>query len=110
MSKKSEELALQLGHETAMTTLTAQKDKIAALSAEDRLHWWIGFVTAAMGAARASVGEPAFRALRRSLTDEVELQEAVIDSLRKAYATGGLDLQKTGTYTAGVFGRTKKKA
>jgi hypothetical protein len=65
MSEQSEEKALRQGHECAMSALAAERERIACLNPADRLHWWLGFVAAAMGAALSSVGEPAFRKYTR---------------------------------------------
>jgi hypothetical protein len=110
MSRNSEDQALQAGHDCAMAPLSAQKNELAALSQGDRLQWWIGFLTAGMGAAQVSVGEVAFRALRRSLADELdrEIDDIALALLRRLQAGGGLDLLKTGTYTSGFeFPRRK---
>lgn len=98
MSEQSEEKALRQGHECAMSALAAERERIASLNPADRLHWWLGFVAAAMGAALASVGEPAFRVLRSALGEE---QEDV---------GSGTRLRKKGTYIKGVLTQTKKKA
>lgn len=98
MSEQSEEKALRQGHECAMSALAAERERIGSLNPADRLHWWLGFVAAAMGAALASVGEPAFRVLRSALGEE---QEDV---------SSGTRLRKKGTYIKGVLTQTKKKA
>ena len=69
MTQLTEEQAIEQGHECAMAALTAQKDNIASLSRDERLYWWFGFITAAMGAAMASIGESAVRALRAAFDD-----------------------------------------
>lgn len=111
MSKLSEDQALQIGHECAMAALATQKDRLAALSPGDRLQWWIGFLGAAMGAAEVSVGDRAFRALRRSLADELdtEMEDAMLAVVRRLQA-GALQLLKTGTYTTSRFEFPLKKA
>lgn len=98
MSEQSEEKALRQGHECAMSALAAERERIASLNPADRLHWWLGFVAAAMGAALASVGEPAFRVLRSALGEE---QEDVSPVTRQ---------RKKGTYIKDVLTQTKKKA
>ena len=65
----SEDQALELGHECAMTALKAERENVALLPPPERLYWWFGFLTAALGAASASLGEPAARALRASLAE-----------------------------------------
>jgi hypothetical protein len=111
MSKQSEDQALQSGHDCAMAVLSAQKMELAALSQGDRLQWWIGYLTAGMGAAQVSVGEVAFRALRRSLADELdrEMEDSALALLRRLQSGGGLELLKTGTYTSSSFEFPRKK-
>ncbi|HEX4050225.1 MAG TPA: hypothetical protein VHY19_05040 [Steroidobacteraceae bacterium] len=111
MSKQSEDQALQTGHDCAMAALSAQKSKVAALSQGDRLQWWIGFLTAGMGAAQVSVGEVAFRALRRSLADELdgEIEGSALAELRRLQAGEALEVLKTGTYTTSSFEFPRKK-
>ena len=96
MSEQSEEQALEEGHECAMSALTAQRKKIASLGAGDRLHWWLGFLAAAMGAALASVGEPALRVLHSALGDDED--------------PGATARRAKSTYIRGVASRNKKKA
>lgn len=88
MSRQSEDEALQIGHDCAMSTLEAHKDTLAALSQGDRLQWWIGFLAAGMGAAQVGIGEVAFRALRRSLADELdgEIEDATLAVLSRLQA------------------------
>ena len=69
MSGMSEDQALELGHECAMTALKAERENVAQLPPPERLYWWFGFLTAALGAASASLGEPAARALSASLAE-----------------------------------------
>ena len=105
MSEQSEEKALRRGHECAMTALAAERERIASLNPADRLHWWLGFVAAAMGAALSSVGESAFRVLRSALGEEPE-QQAV--SAPKEYAGSAVRVRKKRTYVKGVLTRVKK--
>lgn len=98
MSEQSEEKALRQGHESAMSALAAQRDWIASLSPADRLHWWLGFVAAAMGAALSSVGESAFRVLRFALGEEQEQRTVPV---RKEYVGSGTRLRKKRTYIKG---------
>lgn len=107
MSEQSEEKALRQGHECAMSALAAERTRIASLSPADRLHWWLGFVAAAMGAALSSVGEPAFRVLRSALAEEQEQRTVTV---RKEYVGSGTRLRKKRTYIKGVVTRLKKKA
>lgn len=102
MSRQSEDQALRIGHDCAMAVLSAQKTQLAALSPGDRLQWWIGFLTAGMGAAQVSVGELAFRALRRSLADELdrEMDDSALAVLRRLQAGAGSQLLQTGGYTS----------
>ena len=96
MSDQSEETALREGHECAMSALTAQRRRIDSLNPADRLHWWLGFVAAAMGAALSSVGEPAFGVLRSALGEEPE--EAVA-AVQKEQMGSGMSLRKKRTYS-----------
>ena len=111
MSKLSEDQALQIGHDCAMAALSTQKHRLAALSPGDRLQWWIGFLSAGMGAAQVSVGEQAFRALRRSLADELdtEMEQAMLAVVRRLQASAGPHLVKTGTSAIGSFELLRKK-
>jgi hypothetical protein len=108
MSEQSEEQALQQGHECAMSALATQRDKIASLGPADRLYWWLGFLTAAMGAALANVGEPAVRALRAALAEGG--QDPRTTTVRGEYVGTGIRLVKKGTYVKGAVTRIKKKA
>lgn len=99
MSEQSEEQAIQWGHECAMSAVSTQRDKIALLSPGDRLHWWLGFLTAALGSALASIGEPAFRTLRAALAEGLY---APADAARRGF--------RSGTYIKGEAPRPKKKA
>ena len=107
MSEQSEEKALRHGHECAMTALAAERERVATLSPADRLHWWLGFVAAAMGAALASVGEPAFRVLRSALGEEPEQQAVTVP---KEFVGSGVRVRKKRTYVKGGLTRMKKKA
>ena len=107
MSEQSEEKALHQGHECAMSALTAQRERIAALSPADRLHWWLGFLAAAMGGALASAGEPSFRVLRSALGEE---ENPSTSTPRKKYVGSGTRLRRKGTYIKDVVTRIKKKA
>jgi len=99
MSEESEEQALRQGHECAMSALAAEREGIASLNPADRLHWWLGFVTAAMGAALATVGEPAFRVLRSAVGEDEEQQPV---TARKKSAGSGTKPRKKRTYVKGV--------
>ena len=107
MSQESEEQAIDQGHACAMAALTAQKSSIAALPPGDRLYWWFGFLTAAMGAAVASIGESAVRALRSVLTEGWETPDG---ALRGRYVGAAIELLKKGTYVRGTVTPVKKKA
>jgi hypothetical protein len=78
MSEQSEERALEQGHECAMSVLSAHRDRVASLSPGDRLHWWFGFLTAALGAARASLSGAGFGSLRATLAEELDPEAALI--------------------------------
>lgn len=107
MSEQSEEKALEEGHECAMSALTAQRKKIASLGPGDRLHWWLGFLAAAMGAALASVGEPALRVLHSALGDD----EGLATAAPRSGDVASEPRQRTKrTYIRGVAPRMKKKA
>jgi hypothetical protein len=105
MSEQSEEKALQQGHECAMSALTAERERIASLNPADRLHWWLGFVAAAMGAALSSVEEPAFRVLRSALGEEQEEQPVAVP---KEHVGSKTRQRKKGTYIKGTMARVKK--
>jgi len=79
-----------------MSALTAQRKKIASLGPGDRLHWWLGFLAAALGAALASVGEPALRVLHSALGDDED--------------PGATARRTKSSYIRGVASRNKKKA
>jgi hypothetical protein len=106
MSEQSEERVIQQGHECAMSAMSAQRDRVASLSPGDRLHWWFGFLTAALGAARASLGEPAFRSLRAALAEGLYPSA---DAVRKQFIRIVTQWRKRGTYIKGEV-PTKKKA
>ena len=72
MSHDIEEQALDRGHDCAMSALAAQREVLERLPPPERLSWWIGFISAAMGAALASVGEAAMRVLKGALVDHGE--------------------------------------
>ena len=109
MSTHSEDEALELGSESALAALAVLSRKTEALTPGDHLQWWIGFVTATLRAAESSVGEAAFRALRRSLIDEEDTAEAVLAVARRLHAAGAWDLTAAATGTTGAAGRTKKE-
>jgi len=69
MSHETEEQALDHGHDCAMSAIAAHRDVLAGLPPAERLSWWVGFISAAMGAALASVGESAMRILKDALED-----------------------------------------
>jgi len=105
MSEQSEEQALERGHECAMAALATQRGKIAALSPADRLYWWLGFLTAALGAAFASIGEPAARALRAALAENRESRSITV---RRRHV--GHEIVVGETYITEDASLTKKKA
>lgn len=107
MSEQSAEKALQEGHECAMSALAAQRKKIASLGPGDRLHWWLGFLAAAMGAALATVGEPALRVLHSALGDDDGA--STVARRRRDVGAGAVQRAKK-TYVGGAAGRIKKKA
>jgi len=69
MSHETEERALDQGHDCAMSAVSAQRAVLADLPPTERLNWWIGFISAAMGAALASVGEATMRILEDALAE-----------------------------------------
>jgi hypothetical protein len=73
MSHETEEQALNHGHDCAMTAVAAHRDALANLPPPERLSWWIGFISAAMGAALASVGEAAMRIFEDALAERRDL-------------------------------------
>ena len=107
MTQESEEQAIEQGHACAMAALSAQKDNIASLPPGERLYWWVGFVTAAMGAALASIGEPAFRALRASLSDSRDTPHV---AQRGRNVGADITLRKKRTYIRDLVTHRKKKA
>jgi hypothetical protein len=82
MSHDSEERALDHGHDCAMSAVTAHRDALAKLPPPERLAWWVGFISAAMGAALASVGEAATRVLKDALTERGDTPSPVSPSRR----------------------------
>ena len=107
MSEQSEEQALDEGHECAMSALTAQRKQIASLGAGDRLHWWLGFLAAAMGAALASVGEPALRVLHSALGDD---EDSATAAVRRREGSSAQTPRTKRTHIRAVTARDKKKA
>ena len=73
MSHETEEQALNHGHDCAMSAVATQRDVLANLPPAERLSWWIGFISAAMGAALASVGEAAMRVLKDALAERRDI-------------------------------------
>jgi len=106
MSEQSEERVIQQGHECAMSAMSEQRDRVASLSPGDRLHWWFGFLTAALGAARASLGVPGFRSLRDALAEGLYPSA---DAVRRQLNEIVTKFRKRSTYTKGEI-LTKKKA
>ena len=78
MSHETEEQALNDGHECAMSAVAGHRDAIAKLAPAERLSWWIGFVSAAMGAALASVGEGAMRILKDALAERRDIPSSAM--------------------------------
>lgn len=105
MSEQSEEQALQEGHECAMSTLAAQRKKVASLGPGDRLHWWLGFLAAAMGAALASVGEPALRVLHSALGGD---EDPTTAARQRGGAGSGPRQRAKRSYVRGAGHRIKK--
>jgi hypothetical protein len=103
MSGSSEDQALEQGHECAMAALKTDRERVAALPSPVRLYWWFGFLTAALGAALASLGEPATRALRASLADNPEAPA------RRLRADPELSLVRRGSYLRDELPPEKKK-
>lgn len=105
MSEQSEEKALEEGHECAMSALTAQRKEIASLGPGDRLHWWLGFLAAAMGAALASVGEPALRVLHSALGED---EDPTMATVRRRDVGSAARQRAKRSYIRGVATRNKK--
>ena len=78
MSRETEEQALDHGHECAMSAVAAQRDVVAKLPPAERLSWWVGFISAAMGAALASVGEGAMRVLEGALAERRDVSSPAL--------------------------------
>ena len=78
MSHESEEQALNDGHECAMSAVAGHRDAIGKLAPTERLSWWIGFISAAMGAALASVGDAAMRILRDALAERRDVPSSAM--------------------------------
>lgn len=106
MSEQSEEQSLGKGHKCAMSAVAAHKEEIASLAPPERLYWWLGFLAAAMGAALASIGEPAFRGLRAALAESRDAQATTIPNER---LVSGVRPITRRTYIKGELRRTKKK-
>jgi hypothetical protein len=98
MSEQSDERVIQQAHECAMSALSAQRDGVASLSPGDRLQWWFGFLTAALGAARASLGMPGFRSLRAALAEGLYPSA---DAIQRQFTRIVTQLRKRSTYTKG---------
>jgi len=96
MSHKTEEQALDHGHDCAMSAVAAQRDVLANLPPAERLSWWIGFISAAMGAALASVGEVAMRVLKDALVERRDISSPA--------------MRRTHTYLGRETTPSKKKA
>jgi hypothetical protein len=107
MTEQNEDQAIEQGHTCAMAALTAQKDNIASLPPSERLYWWFGFITAAMGAAIASIGEPAVRALRASLEDDHDTSHV---TQPRRNLSSGLSVIKKRTYIRELLAHSRKKA
>jgi hypothetical protein len=73
MSRETEDQALDRGHDCAMSAVGAQRDVLANLPPAERLSWWVGFISAAMGAALASVGDAAMRVLKGALAERRDI-------------------------------------
>jgi len=74
MSHETEEQALNRGHDCAMSAIAAQRGVLTTLPPAERLSWWVGFISAGMGAALASVGEAAMRVLKDALAERRDTQ------------------------------------
>jgi len=96
MSHETEEKALNQGHDCAMSAVAAQRDVVSSLPPNERLSWWMGFISAAMGAAIASVGEAAMRVLKEALAERADISSVAIRGRR--------------TYLGHETVRSKKKA
>jgi hypothetical protein len=107
MTEQDEDQAIEQGHVCAMAALTAQKEHLASLRPDERLYWWFGFITAAMGAALASIGEPAVRALRAALDDD---NDTLRVTRRGRNVGGDPSLRKKRTHIRELLPQGKKKA
>ena len=96
MSHETEEQALSHGHDCAMSAIAAQRYVLTTLPPAERLSWWIGFISAGMGAALASVGEAAMRVFK--------------DALAERRDTRSLAMRGRHTYLGHDTTLTKKKA
>ncbi|HTT03273.1 MAG TPA: hypothetical protein VMG11_14395 [Steroidobacteraceae bacterium] len=83
--QNDEDRALDQGRACAMTALLVQRDFVASLAPQERLFWWLGFLTAAMGAAVASLGERTARALRGALSETREPWLRPMTHVRRTY-------------------------
>lgn len=59
---------MQDGEDCALAALESERVHIEALPEAERVKWWGGFLTAAIGAMVGSMGEPAAQALREALS------------------------------------------
>ena len=96
MSQETEEQALDHGHDCAMSAIAAQRDELATLPPAERLSWWVGFISAGMGAALASVGEAAMRVLKDALAERRDTQSPATRS-RRTYLRRATRLTKKKT-------------
>jgi len=78
MDQDAEDQALNDGHDCAMSAVAAHREIVASLPPPERLSWWVGFISAAMGAALASVGEAPVRVLRSALAERPEVSSAAM--------------------------------
>jgi hypothetical protein len=109
MSEHSEERVTQQGHECAMAAMSAHRDRVASLSPGDRLHWWFGFLTAALGAARASLSEAGFGSLRATLAEELDPKAGLARKQLEQVVRAAARWRKRSTYIKDEV-QTKKKA
>ena len=108
MSEQTEERVTQQGHECAMAAMSAHRDRVASLSPGDRLHWWFGFLTAALGAARASLSEAGFASLRGTLGEGLDPEAGLVRRQLAQWVAAAAQLRKRRTYFKDEL-QTKKK-
>lgn len=67
------ELSFLQGHDSAMRHLMSIKDSITGLSDQDRISWWMGFITASAGLACGSIGPVNAETVMGNVKEELRL-------------------------------------